>query len=277
MKKNNPLVSIIVTTKNEAQNIERCLESIHKQKYLTIETIVVDNNSTDKTKNIAKKYTEKVFNAGPERSAQRNFGAAKAKGDYLLFLDADMQLSVNVVSDLVNLIQKSQDRVGAVIIPEESYGIGFWAQVKKLERSFYVNNDDIEAARFYKKKVFDEMGGFDLTITGPEDWDLSQRVREKYDILRINSLIYHNEGKLSLLRSVSKKYYYSKKFSPYIQKKENKKYLLRQMSIIDRYKIFFLHPAKLFKNPLLGIGVLIMKTLEFGAGGIGFLIGTKHK
>lgn len=279
MKKNNPLVSIIVTTKNESRNINTCLKSIKNQEYKKIEIIVVDNNSTDKTKVIASKFTSKIFNIGPERSAQRNFGALKSKGEYLLFLDADMKLSKKVIIDCVNAMSdfQSKKEVGGIIIPEESYGVGFWSQVKKLERSFYVNNDQIEAARFYSKKVFEKIGGFDPAITGPEDWDLSQRVRNKYQILRINSFIFHNEGNITLKKSILKKYYYSKKFSSYIKKKENSKYLKKQISIIERYKLFLGQPQKLFKNPALGLSVLILKTLEFSAGGIGLVIGNIKK
>ena len=57
----------------------------------------MDNNSTDRTKEIAKEYTEKVYNYGPERSAQRNFGVKQASGKYILYLDADMILSEDVV------------------------------------------------------------------------------------------------------------------------------------------------------------------------------------
>jgi glycosyltransferase involved in cell wall biosynthesis len=79
-----PLVSIIITTKNEEKNIGNCLESILRnielKDYRNIEIIVVDNNSTDQTKEIARKYTKKVYKFGPERSAQRNLGAKKARG-----------------------------------------------------------------------------------------------------------------------------------------------------------------------------------------------------
>ena len=79
--KSYPLVSIVVTTKNEEKNIENCLNSIKNQNYPQnkIEIIVVDNNSIDKTKQIALRYTDKVYNFGPERSAQRNFGVKKSK------------------------------------------------------------------------------------------------------------------------------------------------------------------------------------------------------
>jgi len=69
------LVSVIITTKNEAKNIKQCLESIKRQTYAAIEIVVVDNNSLDATVAITKAYTAHIFTKGPERSAQRNFGA----------------------------------------------------------------------------------------------------------------------------------------------------------------------------------------------------------
>lgn len=264
-------VSIIITTKNEEKNIENCLESIKKQTYKNVEIVVVDNSSIDKTKEIARKYTRLVFEKGPERSAQRNYGAKKATGEYVLFLDADMILSPNVIEDCVQLMAKS--KVGGIIIPEESFGKGFWAQVKSLERSFYLGNAVIEAARFYDRKKFLTSGGFDEEITGPEDWDLSQKIKKTYGIMRISSFILHNEGNLSLSNTLKKKYYYAKKFSIYLKKETNRESAENQLSIINRYKIFLSKPHILFKNPVMGCGVLFLKTAEFAAGAFGYLAG----
>ena len=91
---------MVVTTKNEEKNISKCLESVRGQTYPqeALEVIVVDNYSTDRTKEIAQKYADKVFEHGPERSAQRNFGILKkSKGRYVMYLDADMRFSPEVV------------------------------------------------------------------------------------------------------------------------------------------------------------------------------------
>ncbi|MDE2025549.1 MAG: glycosyltransferase [Patescibacteria group bacterium] len=265
-----PKVSVIITTKNEENNIGNCLASIKKQIYKNIEIIVVDNNSTDKTKEIAKKYTNLVFDKGPERSAQRNFGAQKATGEYVLFLDADMVVTPKVVEECVRAI--TNNKFGGIIIPEESFGTSFWAKVKALERSFYVGNDAIEAARFYKRDVFNKIGGFDESITGPEDWDFSQRIKKEFALGRISAFILHNEGKLSLIVTMKKKFYYAKKFNPYLNKNLNTKYAQTQINVMQRNWIFLSHPSKLFKDPVLGAGVLFLKTAEFGAGAAGFLL-----
>jgi len=83
-----PLVSIIITTKNEEANISRCLDSVKLQDFPldSIEIIVVDNNSSDRTKEIALSYTSNVYNYGPERFAQRNYGIKQARGKFVLYL-----------------------------------------------------------------------------------------------------------------------------------------------------------------------------------------------
>ena len=267
---NNPLVSVVVPTKNSTSTIEACLDSIKNQVYKNIEIIVVDNNSSDNTKEIAKKFTIKVFNKGPERSAQRNFGALKAKGDYLLFIDSDMELTKNVIKDCIEKILK--EKYKALVIPEKSFGEGFWANCKALERSFYVGVDWMEAPRFFLKSVFNEFKGYDLKQTGTEDFDLPQRIKVKFGnkvIGRISSFIVHNEGELSLMYTLKKKYYYAKTAQTYV--KSNSKYFLRQANPMNRYILYFAKPQKLFNNPILGLGMLFMKTSEFIAGGLGYL------
>lgn len=275
--KDKILVSVIITTKNEERNITNCLKSIHDQSYKNIEIIVVDNNSSDNTVELAKKFTADIFNKGPERSTQRNFGASKARGEYLIFLDCDMILRKNIVGDCVKKIS-SNPLLKAVTIPEESIGEGYWAQCKRLERSFYFGVDWIEAPRFFTLQVFKEFGGYDTKNTGTEDYDLPQRVKYKYgkeSVGRIGTPLKHNEGKLSLTRTVQKKYYYSKKLGVYASKKENSNLFKQQSNLLGRYKIFFSRPDLLVKNPKYTVGLFIMKTSEFTAGGFGYFLSKK--
>jgi glycosyltransferase involved in cell wall biosynthesis len=270
---NAPVVSVIVTTCNSSRFLGKCLESIRNQSYKNIELIVVDNNSEDDSKEIASSHTDKVFNFGPERSSQRNFGVNQSKGEYLLIVDSDMELSGDIVAACIEKI-KSDSRIKGVIIPEESCGEGFWAQCKKLERSFYVGVDWMEAARFFDRETFQKMGGYDEENTGTEDYDLPQRIKEGYgsdSISSIDLFIYHDESRLSLMQTMKKKFYYSQKLDRYRKIKANEVYLKQQASIIKRYGLFFSRPYRLFKKPLIGFGMLFMKACEFGAGGLGYL------
>jgi glycosyltransferase involved in cell wall biosynthesis len=272
----NKLVSVIVPTYNSAKYVEACLKSILDQSYEHIELIVVDNNSKDNTKEIAQKYTTQVYNRGPERSAQRNFGVQHSQGDYILIIDSDMELSKDVVKACVQAISAS-NLVKALIIPEESFGEGFWTQCKKLERSFYSGIDWQEAARFFNRQIYEELGGYDENQTGSEDYDLPNRLEHRYgkeSIARIREMIYHNEQKLSLSRVCGKKFYYANTLSTYVNQTANKARLSKQTSILLRYWIFFSRPIKLFRNPILGIGMLFMKTCEFASGATGYLLGS---
>jgi len=189
------LVTVVVPTFNSERFLEKSLLSIRKQTYKNIEIIVVDNYSTDKTYEIAQKYA-RVFFKGPERSSQRNLGSRNAFGDYLFFIDSDMELTPKVVEDCIK--EALEKEVHAIIVPEVSVGEGFWTKCKALERSCYVGDASIEAARFFKKDIFLELGSYDEELIGPEDWDLNQRFRNRgFKIARINAFIQHHEGKLT--------------------------------------------------------------------------------
>lgn len=260
-----PLVSIIVPTKNSSQTLEACLRSLKEQSYQDIEIIVVDNFSTDTTQEIARKYTEKVFARGPERSPQRNYGVSQASGVYVAIIDSDMELSKEVVQECVKKMQ-SDTLILGLVIPEESFGEGFWAQCKKLERSFYVGVPWMEAARFFTKEAFERAGGYNESMVSGEDWDLSQRIEGAGKIDRIDQYIYHNEGRISLAKTLKKKFYYAKQFKNYLVNNQKNTNSAKQTSIIKRYKLFLSKPLRLFANPVTGLGMLFMKTAELAAG-----------
>jgi len=235
---------------------------------MNTEIIIVDNNSIDRTKEIAGRYTKQVYNKGPERSSQRNFGAQNTNAEYLFFIDSDMELNSKVIRECVNEIKKDE-QIKGVIIPETSVGEGFWTRCKALERSCYLGDETIEAARFFKREVFFKVKGYDENLIAAEDWDLAQRVKKAgFSFSRINSLIKHHEGRLSLIGTLRKKYTYGKTINRYIEKhrKESKKqFVLIRPAFLRNYK-------QLLKNPIIMIGLMIMKICEFGAGAVGMIL-----
>lgn len=268
---NNPLVSVIVTTRNNETTIAACLGSIVRQRYAPIEIIVVDNASSDGTADIARSYTPLVFDKGPERSAQRNFAVSKASGQYVLIIDSDMELCVDVVASCVQTV-KADNNIRAMVIPEESFGEGFWSQCKRLERSFYEGVAAIEAARFFDKSLYQEVGGYDETLTGAEDWDLTDRVAAKTDIGRAKEYILHNEGRINLRSALKKRFYYNKGFLQFYAKSAARHTKVGVGgNVLHYYKLYLSNPRKLFKNPLHGAGMLFMKTCEFGTGALSII------
>jgi len=265
----SPLVSVIVTTRNNHETLDACLKSIAAQTYAPLELIVVDNNSTDDTKDIARRYTSHVYDKGPERSAQRNFAFNASKGEYVLVVDSDMELGPKVVASCM-FAAASDVEVGGVIVPEESFGEGFWAQCKRLERSYYVGQDSIEAARFFSRQAFQRAGGYSEEMTGGEDWDLSRRVAAFATIGRATEYIRHNEGRLYFGKTARKMYYYAQHVVEYFAKNPTQSVLTDQSGPLARYKLFFSRPGKLLGNPIIGIGMLILKTTEYASGGLGY-------
>ncbi len=212
--KKDSLVSVVITTKNEEKNIENCLQSIKNQTFKNTEIILVDNFSGDKTAEIARRYTTKVYFKGKERASQRNYGAKVATGEYLLYLDADMILSPTVIGACIRKCES--EKIDALYVPERIVGEGFWIRVRDFERSFYTGTV-IDAVRFIQKDLFEQVGGFDESLVGPEDWDFDRKIRKIGRTGIINMPLYHNEGQFNFERYLKKKGYYTYGIQKYIQ------------------------------------------------------------
>jgi len=264
------LISIIITTRNEERNIEACLRSILAQTYPreNIEIIVADNNSTDGTKQIINEFSEglaplnlKIFNRGPERSAQKNFGVEKSKGGWFLHLDADMTLGENVVKECVKKISEDENII-ALYIPEKIIGRGFWGKVRNFERSFY-DGTVIDAARFIRKDKFLKAGGFDEKLYACEDWDLDKRIKKLGKVGIIQAVLYHNEEEFSLKKYLAKKEYYSKNVDVYIKKwGKNDPDVKKQFGFYYRFIGVFVENGKwkkLLRYPVLAGGMLVLR------------------
>lgn len=268
MKYKPPLISVIIPTKNSSLFIEACLFSIRDQSYQNIELIVVDNYSNDETRAIADKYNVRFFSKGPERSSQRNYGVRKSKGDFIIIIDSDMQLSKDVVADCVKVFM-GNSRVSSIVIPEQSFGTGFWSKCKAFERSFYQGVEWMEAARAFRKEKFWEAGGYDQSMVSGEDWYLSQKVQEFGVLGRIQSIIYHNEGLLRLVPLLRKKFYYATSLSAYSKLSSNKQFVASQTSPVKRLSIFISRPRKLFEHPFIAFGMFYMLLGELLIGILG--------
>jgi len=271
------LISIIITTKNEERNIGNCLKSVLAQSYPkeNIEIIVVDNSSTDGTKQIINEFSErlaplnlKMFNRGPERSAQKNFGVEKSKGEYFIHLDADMTLGENVAKECVERVLKDKNII-ALYIPEIVAGKSFFSKVRRFERGFY-NGTAIDAVRFIKKDKFLETGGFDEKLYACEDWDLDKRIKKFGKVGIIQAVLYHNEAEFNLSKYLAKKGYYSKNVDVYIKKwGRDDPDVKKQFGFFYRYIGVFTENGKwkrLVQHPLLAVGMLVLR----------FLVGVKY-
>lgn len=264
----NPLVSVIIPTRNSEEFLDGCLKSIKNQTYKNIEIIVVDNNSTDITKEIARKFTNKVFNQGPERSAQVNFGVNKARGKYIYKVDSDFILDKNVVRQCVDKIKNGY---GAIVVHNSPDTRVSWiAKIRKFEVDMYKYDLGHSSARFIKKNVFQKIGGYNEKITAGEDYDFQNKLnRNGYKTGFIEAEALHLGEPKSFWKHMDKYYVYGKDFVKF--KNENKKESKTQLHFI---RLVYIKNWKQFlRHPLLGISFMLYNVLKFCFGGIGYFMG----
>lgn len=122
------MLSVVIIAKNEEERIGTCIVSVK----WADEVVVVDNGSDDKTKDIAKKYTDKVFSyTGEDFSALRNFAMEKTGGDWVFYVDADERVLEPLKEEILNLISEDDasayavSRRNVIFGQEEKYG-PFW-------------------------------------------------------------------------------------------------------------------------------------------------------
>lgn len=274
MKKSThqPLVSVIIPTRNSAQFLDACLSSIKNQTYKNIEIIVVDNNSTDNTKQIANKYTNKVFNKGPERSAQVNYGVAKAEGEYVYKVDSDFVLDKVVVEECIKKIDEGFDAVVVHNTPDET--VSWIAKIRKFEVDMYKYDLTHSSARFVNKSVYQKIGGFDEKITAGEDYDFQNKLnRNRYRTGFINAEAIHLGEPKSFWKHMMKYFNYGRNFVNYAR--ENKEESTRQLGFFRG--TYSKNMKKFIKNPLIGILFIFYNFFKFLFGGAGFFVGKFKK
>jgi len=177
-----PLVSAIITTKNEEKRLPLCLESIKMQTYRNIEIIVVDDYSEDNTVGIAKKYTPNVFveDCKEKMPIGRKKGAQAAKGDIFLFVDAKVILQRDYVEKIVApLIEDCAAAANGEFLPDKITAQNIlWklcieiGNLLFLPTVVYCGYTKGSTAVAVTRKAYQESGGYNEEFNLPEDLDL---------------------------------------------------------------------------------------------------------
>jgi len=266
-KSNQPLVSIIVPTKNSANTLCACLNSICRQSYQNFELIVVDNFSNDNTRKIAEGFGAFFYLIGPERCTQVNFGVSKAKGKYIYRVDSDFVLERDVVKEAVERCEFSG--YDAIIIHNTSdSSVSFWARVRKMERDSYKNIEYIVVAPFIKKHVFISIGGFDENLVAGDDYDLQNRlVKYGYRIGKISAEGVHIGEPKTLKEIFKKHYYYGQNLFYFIQNDACRAFIQ-----LNPFRFFVIKNFSIScKQPLLLVGFVVYQFVRYSAAGLGML------
>ncbi|MFH1656410.1 MAG: glycosyltransferase [Candidatus Nealsonbacteria bacterium] len=186
-------LSIIIPTLNEEKQVPLLLESIKKQNFNDYEIIVADANSKDKTISIVKKYNCKIT-AGGLPSKGRNNGAKIAKGDLLLFLDADVILPKDFIKKTLKEFDKRKLKIASFfLIPQEKNKITrFFFNFFYNWPVFFFQQVIAHGAMgiLIDKDIFNSIKGFDEKIKLSEDHDLIRRAKRlgKFGIIKSSKI-----------------------------------------------------------------------------------------
>jgi glycosyltransferase involved in cell wall biosynthesis len=265
--KDRPLVSIIVPTCNSERFVERCLRSLRAQTYGNIEIIVVDKYSTDATRNVARKFADLVLLKGPERSAQVNYGTRYACGEFIYRVDSDVVLEPSVVEEAVTKCEV--DGFDAVCVHNASDpNAGFWSKVRQLERDCYIGDKLNVAARFFRKEVFLNVGGFNERLVAAEDYDLHNRlIRYRSHIGYIKSKEIHLGEPSSLAEVARKHYFYGKTIMGFLRANRE-----RGFKQVNPVRPAFLRNLRSFaKHPTLAFGFVVYQLVRYSSAALGAL------
>jgi GT2 family glycosyltransferase len=255
-----PLVSVVVPTRNAGRTIETCLRSVRAQTWPALELIVVDNGSTDATWAVAERLADLAMRGGPERSAQRNLGIDHAAGEWVCYVDADMELGPEVVERAV----RTGTAAGAVgvAIPEESVGPGFWTRCRALERRCLRDEPELLWPRLVRTGYLRDTGGFAPWLTGTEDAELHRRMlAHGARITLSDGLILHHEGRLTLAGLARKRFYYGRGLLAY--RRAHPGALAAQARAATR--AVWRHRRRLLAEPVVAAGIAAMRSVELAA------------
>lgn len=192
-------VSVIIPAYNKAALTVKTIESVLQQTYKNVEIIVVDDGSTDDTRERLAPYCDRIQYVRKENGgacSARNMGIRLATGEYIGLLDCDDIYLPQKLELSVNYLEKNPDigfvHTAAYLIDEngrtisvhdhpQSRHIG-WVSKKLLLFNFICNSTVV-----VRKACFDRVGLFDESVFSPADFDMWVRLAEKYKAGYINT------------------------------------------------------------------------------------------
>ncbi len=195
----SPLMSVVIPCYNHAQFLADAIESVRGQTHDRVETIVVDDGSTDETAVVAARYPDVryVRQENQGLAGARNTGLRHARGDYLVFLDADDRLLPDALAAGLACL---------AVHPHAVFTSGHYRYVKrdgslKVYPPLPMDDDDsyraflrknyilMHATVMYRREPLERVGGFDPALRACEDYDLYLRMSREFPVCRHDTIV----------------------------------------------------------------------------------------
>jgi glycosyltransferase involved in cell wall biosynthesis len=176
--------SVIIPSYNSAETVSKSIHSVLQQSFAGVEIIVVDDGSTDGTKEIVQGFGNKCRylkqnNSGP--SAARNYGASVATGRYFVFLDADDWLSEEYLAHFYQLFLNTPAELGLGFIRYQDQS-GKTVQLIQASKNTRTFSYGMPGSFVLSRDVFNALNGYDVNLWYSENSDLFLRVEIDYRI-----------------------------------------------------------------------------------------------
>ena len=198
-----PLVSVVIPAYNAERFLGEAIESVLTQEYAPVETIVIDDGSTDGTAAVARSYDGVVVieqeNAGP--AAARNAGFAACNGEFVAFHDADdamtpdkltVQMGRLLAGEGIDIVFGEQE-----VVVEPGAELPFWHEGSEVGLALPARPPDLAGeplihpmTMVMRREVFELVGEFDPSLQPAEDLDWAFRAAEaELEILRLPRIV----------------------------------------------------------------------------------------
>lgn len=186
-----PDISIVTAVYNGADFLEKSLPAIFAASDEATEIILVDDGSTDNSVELGRRFGAGVIEMNNRTGAAnaRNIGVRKAKGEIILFVDADVVIKPDTINELRLIFSRNPHISAAFGSYDDTPGEpDFFSQYRNLMHHFFHQTGSVEAETFWsgfgavRREVFLQFNGFDakkFEIPSVEDIELGYRMREK--------------------------------------------------------------------------------------------------
>jgi len=260
-----PLVSVTLPLAPDADPrlLDICLRSISAQTYREFEALILlSKGSRPELDKIVSKFPfVRVFRDALTKSAARNFLAKRSAGEYMLYVDVDMELSPSLLEECIELALENGSK--AIITDQrEAPRKSFWGKCRSLEWDLLSGDIGVSSPYFLLISTFMEVGGFDESVDMWDDWVLSLRLMSKgISFNRVGSSIFIRDT--TDLREMFVRKYRRGRFIPaLLQKYPDAPYV----KFFDRFlRIYLRNWRVLFRSPIRSVGLAFLKVLDIVA------------